>query len=183
MADVALAAEAFGVLNGDHYILNDTGEVEVEEHTSRVPIATNTPGSGDAATFCADMDDITSLPVDPIVFTALQTRAFLADQYVYLRNVCQIPAERITDEALAEICILRWLAYKARLICGNFAVIDHHVHYNDATISDAAAPNTRLATIRGDGQYAAGRNRIATWCNANRAIMRKLTTLRIWCAQ
>lgn len=155
--------------------MNDTGEVEVEEDTYRVPIATDTPGSADTDTFCVNMADITTAPVDPIAFNVAQTRAFLADQYVYLREVCQIPVDRISEEALFEICFFRWLAYKSRLVCGYFVVADHHVHYNDAVISNAATGWSSMHTVRNHAHYAAGRNRLATWCNHNRAAVRKIT--------
>ena len=53
MAD-DLDEEAFRALNGEPYIVNDTGEVEVDENY-QVPTATTMPGHGDADTFIADI--------------------------------------------------------------------------------------------------------------------------------
>jgi hypothetical protein len=87
--------EVFAILNGPYYIANDSRETEVLTPENQVPIAEDTPEAGSHLFFLTDLQDLTCDENNAIAFTGAQTKAFLGDQFVFLRNICAVPVESL----------------------------------------------------------------------------------------
>lgn len=162
-------------LNGTIYLHNETGEPELDINRYHVLVAAGTPGAGDNRLYCADPQTGTGQAHGRIVLTAAQTATFMTDQFVYLRDICAIPIAEISDASLYEICLLRLLSYKHRLISPAVNANEYHVLYNDCKVSDAAAEGSRLHQVRAVATYDDVKNALSTWLNANRPYVRLIT--------
>lgn len=95
---------------------NEAVEPDGHTHQYHVIVDSATPGANEQALYCATAATATGQHNAPKAFTARESQRFLADQFVYLRNMCDIPVATLSDSALNELCFLRFLAYKQRLI-------------------------------------------------------------------
>lgn len=151
---------------------NEAGEPEVNINSYHVIVETNTPGAHDNFLFCANPSAGTGQINPPIDINANAARSFLADQLVYIRETCAVPVANISDVSLYEVCLLRLLAYKHRLISPAINPHDYHVIYNDCKDSDATVQDSIIARVRAHPSYDAQRNAIAQWMNQNRPYVR-----------
>jgi len=171
---VNLDAETFAELNGTIYLHNEAGEPELNVNTYHVIVDVALPGAQDATLYCANPMTGTGQQNPAKILTAAETQTFLADQFVYLRHICLIPAGVITDNALYEICLLRLLAYKHRLISPAINPQDFHVIYNDCKESDSQQAGSVLHRIRNHATYDADKNALSVWMNQNRPYVRRI---------
>jgi len=171
---VALEPDTLEELNGTIYLHNEAGEPEVNINSYHVIVEATTPGADNNFLYCANPSVGTGQLNAPINLTALEARTFLVDQFVYIREMCAIPVANINDVSLYEICLLRLLAYKHRLISPAINPHEYNVIYNDCKSSDVTVAGSLIARIRAHATYEAQRNALAQWMNHNRPYARMI---------
>lgn len=139
-----------------------------------VLVDTGLPGAQGVQLYCANPQDGTGQRNAPLVLSGAESGTFMTDQFVYLRDVCAIPVAEIPDASLYEICLLRFLCYKHKLISPAINTADYHVIYNDCKVSDPQVQGSRLALLRAAPAYGNRETALATWMNANRAYVRMI---------
>ncbi len=176
MADaaIAIAAELFLSLNGEHYVANIAGEAETENAEYTVVVADDIPDHGSAANFIAELGNLKSAETAPIVFNVAQTKAFIGDQIIQLRVKAGKTVAELPNEALYEIVILRWLAYKAHLINDGHVVADHHVRYNNCVASRATGDAAPQAALREAAPNSNMINACTGWMNGKKPFIGEL---------
>lgn len=172
-APVAMAApdeldDLLLILNGDPYEENAGGEAESNLKTHEIIVAADTPGSDDGH-FFTQIDAVDAAPDRaPIVLNGAQACQFMYDQAAYLRIICGVDAQAVSDDALIEICVLRLLAYKHRLVAPGAVAATYHCRYNEAKRIDTTVDGNALTALRGNAGYAAVRAVIIGKLNAQR---------------
>ena len=84
--------------------------------------------------------------------------------------ICNKPVGELGDDQLYELCYLRFLSYKHRLISPTVAPNDYYVQYNDCKISDPANAGSPIDRIRTEANFALIGNNIAGWLNGHRFV-------------
>lgn len=160
-----VAALVLETLNGDTFTTNEAGEQESYRETERVMIADDTTGAASNAIFIVDEADIDSDDTPQIAFTMVQAVQFMLDQFLHLRVNCRIGTDRISDASMVELCLLRFLSYKNRLISCSLDKDHYHVKYNDAQLQILRDGTELLCRARNDPRYNEFANVIITWMN------------------
>lgn len=122
-----LSPDILAELNGTVFLHNECGEAEQDTNIYHVVVSTATPGSQDARFFCQDPINGTGPLADPIIMTGAESKQFLADQYVWMRTICNLPAGTHPDPVLFELCYLKYLAYRHRLSVGGVNIQQYFV--------------------------------------------------------
>ena len=84
----------------------------------------------------------------PLTFTSNQTAQFITDQMLYLRFKCNVDENEISNDQLFEIALVRYLAYKHRLVCANQKPEAMHVHYSEVLVFPTEGPQSVGAQLR-----------------------------------
>lgn len=125
--------------------------------------------------FLTDTTNVMSENTKPIPFDNNEAISFITDQFAHLRHNCRIGEDKIADSSLIELCILRYLAYRHRLMCANYDKAEHYVKYNDAQVEDPTSPYSLLGEARGSDRYPDHRETVMGLLGQNLQGMKDIT--------
>ena len=154
-------------LNGDWYIVNDSGEVEEYKVADVVPLADDFPGHDGADWFLANTGDLTSNLTPELDINNDDALAFMTDQVVHLKTNCGQDYAALHNDVLTECALIRVLLYKHRLVAGDPDLAAIHVNMYDLQHSAAGVNGTEMHAIRNIAGYDATTTAITQWLNAN----------------
>lgn len=173
MAD--LSDEVMAELNGAIYLHNEAGEPQLDVNTYHVIVASDSPGADDDFLFCEDPFKGEGELFDKIPFDNGETKTFFADNAAFIRITCHVGENQLSNNALCDLIMLKYLCYRNRLCCPNLDNAEFYVMYNDAKLSNPQTANSVLNNLRANDQYDTIRNMCITYFNQNRNLVKFLT--------
>ena len=132
------------ILNGDPFCENAGGEKQSDIARHSFYIGSDMLGviEGPAVYFTEFPVRNDSEKNAPLVFKPNQTAQFITDQMLYLRVNCKIDDNEVSNEQLFEIALIRYLAYKHRLVCANQRPDLIYVRYSEVSIFPTEGPES-----------------------------------------
>lgn len=173
MAD--LSEEVMAELNGAIYLHNEAGEPQLDVNTYLVIIAADFPGADEDDLFCEDPIRGEGEAIDKISFTNGETQAFFADNAAFIRLICKVGENQLSNNALCDLIMLKYLCYRHRLCCPNLNNAEFYVMYNDAKVYDPRNNQSVIGKLRADAAYDTMKNMCITYFNQNRNLVKCLT--------
>lgn len=169
-----LGDEVLGILNGSSYIEHQAGEEQQFHIHDRYLIRTTTPGAGDGLLYSVDFADPKSANQKPVVFTAQDTLQFISDQYIHFRVNCGQAMASLNADALMDLAVLRYIAYRNRLTPAMLDLNAHHVSYYDVEIFNPTDDDTLLSRVTNAQGADQMTLEVANWLKAQKDHVRAL---------
>lgn len=166
---------AADAVNGQIFIVDDADERESYKTHQMVPYPDTLLGFDSAQLSSVDITNALSGRTPQVNYNAGEMREFINDQYMFLRNICNIPAGDLNDDALMELCLLRFLTIKHKLAA---PALDPHTQNstgNNIHVGDPHDNTTPIGQVRALANRQQFETGMANWFNGKIAFINGLT--------